>query len=429
MSSDVALTALTVALSVATLLSCLVLAVIFHILRRKRQNKLTVTKPLLRTTPIPMSSGLFKLRTDYGERFYSDSEDSGAVINRWNGHHTDDSIADDLSDCEYTGRRSSSIQSVSSSDNWLLSSYEDAANEIRTPGSSASNSPNIGPRLCFLNLSVKYNFHQESLDVVIINITGPPKQKSGSKGLFIIAQLFVTNENGEDEDFNTMNKTEVKNYSSNMLFNEEFKFEALQSYQLQAISIRLSLCSHDRFSRVQSLGEFIVNLNEVTFDPAQPLVLQRRLSQINSQVTTEEKDKGELSLSLRYQRGSKKISVIVLKATNLKKPKKFMTNDPYITIKLLYNDELVVKKKTKSKKGSSSPCWNEPFAFDLDQNDLTKYMLIFTMKCKDIFSSVTKLGVVRIGAMAESTGKDHWNDSVCSKNNTMRQVTMTHKLS
>ena len=48
--------------------------------------------------------------------------------------------------------------------------------------------------------------------------------------------------------------------------------------------------------------------------------------QTNSQLTPEDKDKGELSLSLRYQRGSKKISVIVLKATNLRKPKKFMTN-------------------------------------------------------------------------------------------------------
>jgi hypothetical protein len=48
--------------------------------------------------------------------------------------------------------------------------------------------------------------------------------------------------------------------------------------------------------------------------------------QITTQAVVEEKDKGELSLSLRYQRGSKKISVIVLKATNLRKPKKFMAN-------------------------------------------------------------------------------------------------------
>ena len=228
-----------------------------------------------------MSSGLLKLKTDYSERFYSDSEDSGAIVNRLNGHHTDDSLADEFSDYEFTGRRSSSIQSNSSSDNLLLSSLEDAGNEIRTPGSSASNSPNVGARICFLYLFPKYNFHQESLVVRVINVQCPPKPKSAPKGLFLVVQLFLRKDNGEVEEVNTIHKSEVKNYSKNVLFNEEFKFEAVQSHQLQAISIRLSLCSHDRFSRVHSLGEFIVNLNEVTFDPLQPpLVLQRRLTQV-----------------------------------------------------------------------------------------------------------------------------------------------------
>ena len=277
---NVALTAFTIALSAATLLGCIVLAVIFYLLRRRREQKYAVAKPLLKTTPLPMSSGLLKLKTDYSERFYSDSEDSGAIVNRLNGHHTDDSLADELSDYEFTGRRSSSVQSNSSSDNLLLSSYEEAANESRTPGSSASNSPNISARICFLNLTLKYNFHQESLDVVLTNVQSPPKPKGTSKGLFIVMQLFLRKDKGEFEDFNTIHKSEMRNYSKSVLFNEDFKFEALKSHELQAISIRLSLCSHDRFSRVQSLGEFIVNLNEVTFDPMQPLVLQRRLTQV-----------------------------------------------------------------------------------------------------------------------------------------------------
>ena len=230
-----------------------------------------------------MTKGILKLRTDYGERFYSDSEDSGAVVNRWNGHNTDDSVGlEDLSDFEYTGRRSSSVVSKSSSDNWLLSSYEE--DPSRTPGSSATNSPNINTRICFLNMSLKYNFHQESLDVVIINITGAPKQRGSIKGIFIISQLFFTKENGDIEDFNAVHKTETKNHSTNVLFNEVLRYESLESDKLRAISIRLSLCSHDRFSRVQALGEFIVNLNEVSFDPIQPVVLQRRMTQVRREI-------------------------------------------------------------------------------------------------------------------------------------------------
>lgn len=103
--------------------------------------------------------------------------------------------------------------------------------------------------------------------------------------------------------------------------------------------------------------------------------------------------------------------------------------DTYITIKLLYKDQVTSKKKTKVRKGSSNPCWNEPFVFDLEEKDADDYQLLFALKGRDIFSSSTMVGTVRIGPRASLTGKTHWNDSVCSKNNTMRQVTMTHKLS
>lgn len=229
-----------------------------------------------------MSACIVKLKTDCSERCYSDSEDSGAIMNQWNGPNTDESLPDYLSDYESsTGHRSSSLQSLSSNENWLLSSYEDPAKGTRSPVSCASNSPNLNERSCFLNMSLKYNFHQESLDVTVINITNPPKKKSASKGLFIITQLFLSNKRGKLEDFNSLHKTEVKSYSTNILFNEKFKYESLRTDELQAISMRLSLCVHDTFSRAHLLGEFIVNFNEVTFDPTQSSELQRRLVQVN----------------------------------------------------------------------------------------------------------------------------------------------------
>lgn len=106
----------------------------------------------------------------------------------------------------------------------------------------------------------------------------------------------------------------------------------------------------------------------------------------------------------------------------------FMSNDPYITVKLRYKDEDISKKKTKVKKGTSSPCWNEPFVFDLEKEDLDNYLLVFAVKSRDLFSSCSKIGTVYVGAKASSTGNEHWLASVCSKTNTMRQVTMSHKL-
>ena len=99
-----------------------------------------------------------------------------------------------------------------------------------------------------------------------------------------------------------------------------------------------------------------------------------------------------------------------------------------MTVKLICKHEVISKKRTKVKKGTSNPCWNEPFVFDLEEENLGDYCLLFSVKGRDLFSSRTKLGAICIGPKASSTGETHWNDSVCSKNNTMRQVTMAHKL-
>ncbi|XP_046856769.1 tetratricopeptide repeat protein 37-like [Xenia sp. Carnegie-2017] len=425
---NMAVTAFMVSFSVVLFLTCIILASIFYLVRKKRQSTNVVYKPMLRTPPLPMTSGLLRLKTDYNERFSMDYDDAQAV-NRWSfRRQTDDSLADDLSEYEYTEQQSSSVPSNSSSDNIFLSNHEDFYNDILTSSSSTSNSPDINTRSCVLNFSIQYDYIQKSLNVVLVNLLWPPKQKNSSKGVLIVTQLFNSLENAESKDFNTPHKSELKPYSSNVIFNQQFKFESLQSDKLSDLSLRLSLCSYDRFSRVQSFGEFIVDLSDINIDELRPLVLKKNMLQINSSTETEEKDGGELSLSLRYQRGTKRISVIVLKATNLRKPRKFVTNDFYISIKLLHNDELVVKRKTRTRKGSFSACWNQPYAFDLEEDDLDNYMLIFTVKAKDIFASATKLGVVHIGAHAQSSGEEHWRESVCCKNNTMRQVTRTHKL-
>ena len=105
----------------------------------------------------------------------------------------------------------------------------------------------------------------------------------------------------------------------------------------------------------------------------------------------------------------------------------FFCVDPYITIKLLFNNEVISKKKTTVKKGAY-PIWNEPFVFDLVETDVHNYELVFAVKNRDLFSSSSKLGSVCIGPQTSLTGKQHWKTSVCSKNNTMRQVTMSHRL-
>lgn len=289
LDSNVTLTFLTVVVSVSMLSASVLLAVIFYVLRQKKA-KLSKSTAMVRPNALPMLSSktLLQLKqNDYYDRLYSDSEDSGAVVNLWPGQQqfneqTDHSM-DDLSDYDYPNRRSSSLLSSSSGDGWLFSSREetDTNDQLNTPSSSLSNSPVMGSPVCVLNLSLKYNFHQGSLAVIVVNTSSPPKQYSFSKGLFFVIQLFQTKQNGETEDVDPVYKTGIKPYSSNVLFNEEFKYEGIERDKLDSISMRLSLCSHDRFSRVQTLGDFIVNLNEVTLNPVKAVLVQRHMRRVS----------------------------------------------------------------------------------------------------------------------------------------------------
>lgn len=279
---NMAVTAFMVSFSVVLFLTCIILASIFYLVRKKRQSTNVVCKPMLRTPPLPMTSGLLRLKTDYNERFSMDYDDAQAV-NRWSfRRQTDDSLADDLSEYEYTEQQSSSVPSNSSSDNIFLSNHEDFYNDILTSSSSTSNSPDINTRSCVLNFSIQYDYIQKSLNVVLVNLLWPPKQKNSSKGVLIVTQLFNSLENAESKDFNTPHKSELKPYSSNVVFNQQFKFESLQSDKLSDLSLRLSLCSYDRFSRVQSVGEFIVDLNDINIDELRPLVLKKNMLQVRS---------------------------------------------------------------------------------------------------------------------------------------------------
>lgn len=266
------------------------MAVVFYLARQKR-TKGSNMPPMIKTTPIPMlsSRSLYQLKQDdhYDARVYSDSEDSGAILNLWNSYLNNEQryhSVDDVSDCDYPGQRSNSLVSSGSSGGGPSSSREetDTNEQFITPSSSTSNSPVLASRVkCVLNLSLKYDFHRGSLTVAVINTSSPPKQSNFSKGLFVVVQLFKTKQNGEYGDTEPVFKTDIKSYSSNVLFNEEFKYENIQHNELDNTSIKLSLCSHDRFSRINTLGDFIVSTNEVTFDPVKTIILQRELKKVS----------------------------------------------------------------------------------------------------------------------------------------------------
>ena len=73
--------------------------------------------------------------------------------------------------------------------------------------------------------------------------------------------------------------------------------------------------------------------------------------------------------------------------------------DPYVKIMLLYNDQVHAKRKTKIKKQTLNPSFDETFVFELPPNheNLKKMKLDFVLKDYDRFGANDVIGKVAFG--------------------------------
>lgn len=98
--------------------------------------------------------------------------------------------------------------------------------------------------------------------------------------------------------------------------------------------------------------------------------------------------RGELLVSLCWQPGAARLTVVLLKARNLPRMDVTGLADPYVKIYLLCNGQRIAKKKTHVKKRTLSPVFNESFAFDIPTNEVS--VLLFNHKLLHIKWSLFK---------------------------------------
>lgn len=75
-------------------------------------------------------------------------------------------------------------------------------------------------------------------------------------------------------------------------------------------------------------------------------------------------------VSLCWQPGAARLTVVLLKARNLPRMDVTGLADPYVKIYLLMDGKRIAKKKTHVKKRTLSPVFNESFAFDIPTNEV-----------------------------------------------------------
>ncbi|XP_050393921.1 synaptotagmin-7 isoform X3 [Patella vulgata] len=291
--------------------------------------------------------------------------------------------------------------------------------------------PTTGPivdgvdfKLGKLQFGLAYDFQSLTLSLRIIRATQlPAKDVTGTSDPYVKIVLLP------DKKHKLL--TKVKKRNLNPHWNECFLFEGWPHNKLLEKTLYLQVIDYDRFSRDDPIGETYVPLNEI--DLSQSPVFWKYL-----QPCKDSRGKlGELLLSLCYQPNIGRLSVIVMKAKELKAKditgtsgffrtrNKCESSDPYVKIWLSFGQNRVEKKKTTIKKRTLNPVFNESFIFDIPWEKLREASLEVTCMDFDKVGRNELIGKVILGGRSGPMETRHWNDMVSKPR---QQVAQWHLL-
>jgi hypothetical protein len=128
---------------------------------------------------------------------------------------------------------------------------------------------------------------------------------------------------------------------------------------------------------------------------------------------TTERPRGELLLSLCYNRDERTLQGILLKLTNSIKNDRTPLPDIYIKVYLMYKGKRIKHWKSSSKQFCLTPIFNEAFQFSLNHMDIHQISLDVCMMCYDRFAKDEEVGRVLIGdSVHHETGVQHWKQII-----------------
>ncbi|KAG9437188.1 synaptotagmin-4 [Apis mellifera carnica] len=281
-----------------------------------------------------------------------------------------------------------------------------------------NNKDNLGQ----LMFKLRYVSEQNALGVTVVNCKGlPAREQNATSDPYVKLKLLP--------DKQHQAKTRVLRNTRDPVYDEDFTFFGISKDQLQKISLHFIVLSFDRYSRDDIIGELTCALSSVPgLEEAdnQAISLCRKICPRSLKIQSQ--GRGELLVSLCWQPINSRLTVVVLKAQNLPKMDVTGLADPYVKIYLLYNSQRIAKRKTRVKKRTLSPVFNESFVFDIPNgaDGLNNVSLEFMLIDWDRVTRNEVIGRLEFGGPeCQGSALNHWRE-VCSS--PQRQIADWHKL-
>ncbi|KAK9977651.1 hypothetical protein ABG768_019454 [Culter alburnus] len=247
-----------------------------------------------------------------------------------------------------------------------------------------------------ISFLLRYAFNTEQLVVKILKALDlPAKDANGFSDPYVKIYLLP--------DRKKKFQTKVHRKTLNPIFNETFQF-GVPLAELHSRKLHFSVYDFDRFSRHDLIGQVVVD-NLLDFSEGTG---EKPIWRDIVEGTAEKADLGELNFSLCYLPTAGRLTVTIIKATNLKAMDLTGFSDPYVKASLVCEGRRLKKRKTSIKKNTLNPTYNEALVFDIPNENIENVSLIIAVMDYDCIGHNEVIGMCRVGSDADGPGREHW---------------------
>ncbi|XP_039280280.1 synaptotagmin-1 [Nilaparvata lugens] len=214
-----------------------------------------------------------------------------------------------------------------------------------------------------VNLTLVYDLNAGILTVRLIQAVDlQPRDFSGTADPYAKIRLLP--------DRTNVWQTRIHKKTLNPVFDEDFVFEVRRGGVARR-TLELVLYDFDAYSRHHSIG--CVQLPLAGLDLDQKLTLWKALSPCLAHHDQAKEELGEVLISLSFLPSAERLTVVVIKARNLRAVDETRaSSDPYVKVSLWVNGRRYKRKKTSVARNTTRPVFNEALTFDIGREALAK---------------------------------------------------------
>uniref|UniRef100_G3U2W2 Synaptotagmin 3 n=1 Tax=Loxodonta africana TaxID=9785 RepID=G3U2W2_LOXAF len=254
-----------------------------------------------------------------------------------------------------------------------------------------------------ISFALRYLYGSDQLVVRILQALDlPAKDSNGFSDPYVKIYLLP--------DRKKKFQTKVHRKTLNPVFNETFQF-SVPLAELAQRKLHFSVYDFDRFSRHDLIGQVVLdNLLDLAEQPP-----DRPLWRDIVEGGSEKADLGELNFSLCYLPTAGRLTVTIIKASNLKAMDLTGFSDPYVKASLISEGRRLKKRKTSIKKNTLNPTYNEALVFDVAPESVENVGLSIAVVDYDCIGHNEVIGVCRVGPDAtDPHGREHWAEMLAN---------------